>query len=135
MSQENVETFKRGLEAYNRRDVEAVLATVDPEVEWHPLLPVLLEGEATVYRGHEGVRELVRELDEAFPDLQSELSEVRDLGEQVLAIGQLRGRGKERGVKTKSDIVWLAELKNGKGVRIREYLDPDEALEAAGLSE
>ena len=135
MSQENVETFRRGADAYTRRDVEALLDTLDPEVEWHPLLQVLLGGEATVYRGHEGVRELVRDLDEVFPDLQGEPSEIRDLGEQVLAIGRLRGRGRESGVATESEIVWLVEFKNGKGIRIREYLDPKEALETAGLSE
>jgi ketosteroid isomerase-like protein len=135
MSRENVETFRRGAAAYNRRDVEALLDTVHPEVEWHPLLQVLLGGEATVYRGYEGVRDLVRELDEAFPDLQSELTEVRDLGEQVLAIGRLRGRGKQSGAVTETTITWLVELRNGKGFRIREYLDPNEALEAAGLSE
>jgi ketosteroid isomerase-like protein len=135
MSQENVETFERGLAAYNRRDVEGVLDTVHTEVEWHPLLPVLLGGEATVYRGHDGVRELMRELDESFPDLHSELSDVRRLGERVPAIGRLRGRGKERGVVTETEIVWVADLKDGKGIRVREYLDPDEALEAVALRE
>jgi ketosteroid isomerase-like protein len=133
MSRENVETFKRGFEAYNRRDVEAVLAELDPEVEWHPLLPVLLGGEATVYRGHEGFRELVRELDDAFVEFQAELSEIRDLGERVLGIGRLWGRGRESGVETETKIVWLVEFRDGKGVRCREYLDPKEALEAAGL--
>ena len=112
-----------------------MLDTVHTEVEWHPLLPVLLGGEATVYRGHDGVRELMRELDESFPDLHSELSEIRDLGERVLAIGRLRGRGKQSGVVTETEIVWLADLKDGKGIRIREFLDPEQALEAAGLSE
>jgi uncharacterized protein with GYD domain len=36
MSQENLETFKRGLDAYNRRDIDALLEELDPEVEWHP---------------------------------------------------------------------------------------------------
>ena len=135
MSQENVEVFRRATDAYNRRDVEAMLATVDPEVEWRPLLPVLLGGKATVYRGHEGVREGVRELDEVFSELEAEQSEVRDLGEQVIAIGHFRGRGRESGAKTETAIVWLVEFKNGKAIRVREYLDPKEALEAAGLRE
>ena len=136
MSQENVETFRRGFAAYQRRDIETVLDTLHPDVEWHPLLPVLLGGEATVYRGHEGVRELVRELDEAFVGFQADLSEIRDLGdERVLVIGRLRGRGKESGAETESRVVWLAEFKNGKGIRMREYLNPEDALEAVGLSE
>jgi ketosteroid isomerase-like protein len=135
MSQENVETFRRGADAYNRGDVEALLELVHPDVEWHPLLPVLLGGKTTVYRGHEGVREIIRELDEAFVEIQNELLEVRDLGEQVLGIGRLWGRGRESGVETETEVVWLAEFRDGKGVRMREYLDPKEALEAAGLSE
>jgi ketosteroid isomerase-like protein len=42
MSQENVEAFKRGLDAYNRRDLDALLETLDPDVEWHPALAVVL---------------------------------------------------------------------------------------------
>jgi hypothetical protein len=34
MSQEDVEAFKRAIEAANRRDVEAFLAELDPDVEW-----------------------------------------------------------------------------------------------------
>jgi uncharacterized protein len=135
MSQENVEVVRRTADAYNRGDIDAVLEDVDPEIEWHPLLPGLLGGEATVYRGHEGVRQVVRELDEAFTELEAEHSEVRDLGEQVIAIGRFRGRGRESGANTETAIVWLVEFKNGKAVRVREYLDPKEALEAAGLSE
>jgi ketosteroid isomerase-like protein len=135
MSLENVETFRAGADAYNRRDVEALLRTVHPEVEWHPLLPVLLGGEATVYHGHEGVREIVRELEDAFVEIQNELLEVRNLDEQVLGIGRLWGRGRESGVETETEVVWLAEFRDGKGVRMREYLDLGEAIEAAGLSE
>lgn len=135
ISEQNVEAFKRVADAYNRRDVEAMLEELDPEVEWYPLLEVMLGGEATVYRGHEGAREGVRELDEAFAELQVELSDVRDLGERVLAIGHLRGRGQESGAKTESAIAWIGEFKNGKVVRVREYLDPKQALEAVGLRE
>jgi SnoaL-like domain len=60
MSQENVDQFMRGLEASNRRDIEALLDTLDPEVEWSPAFPVLLGGESKVYRGHDGVREMFR---------------------------------------------------------------------------
>ena len=44
----------RGVEAYDLRDIDALLEDLDPDVEWHPVLQVLLGGEATVYRGHRG---------------------------------------------------------------------------------
>jgi ketosteroid isomerase-like protein len=135
MSDENVETFKRGIGAYNRRDVEALLEELNPRVEWRPLLPVLLGGEAALYKGHEGARQGIRELEEAFSDLRAEPTEFRDLGERVLTIGHLHGRGRESGIETESPIAWLADFEDGKVVRIREYLDLGEALEAAGLPE
>ena len=135
MSQENVEIVRRVSDAYNRRDVEAMLNELHPEIEWHPWLQVQLGGGATVYRGHQGVREGIRDVEEAFSEIQAEQAEVRDLGERVVAIGHLRGRGKESGAVTESDIAWIVEFKSGKVIRVREYLDPQEALEAAGLQE
>jgi ketosteroid isomerase-like protein len=122
-------------DAYNRCDVEAMLDELHPEIAWHPWLQVQLGGGATVYRGPEGVREGVRDGEEAFSEVRAELSEVRDLGERVVAIGQLRGRGKESGAMTESALAWIVEFKSGKVIRVREYLDLEEALEAAGLRE
>jgi ketosteroid isomerase-like protein len=135
MSQENVEAFKRAVEAFKRRDVEAFLQDIDPDVEWHPGLAALLEGEAKMYRGHEVYRQLLRNLDEAFAEIDTEYSEIRDLGDRVLAIGRIRTRGKASGVETESAFCYLTEFRNGKAIRVRTYLDPKEALEAAGLSE
>ena len=135
MSQENVEAIRRATDAYNRGDIDGVLEECDPEIEWHPSFQMLLGGEATVYRGHEGVREVLRDTAEAFTELQAEQSEFRDLGDRVIAIGHFQGRGKESGARTETAIAWLVEFNNGKAVRLREYLDPNEALEAAALSE
>ena len=135
MSEENVESFKRGVEACNRRGVEALLEGLDPEVEWHPALEVLLGGDATAYRGHEGVRELLRDTDETLGEIQVVFSKIQDLGDRIVAIGRLRIRGKESGAETESPVALVAELKSGKPIRIRTYLDPNEALQAAGLSE
>ena len=135
MSQENVEVVRRVSEAYNRRDVEVMLGELHPDIEWYPWLQVQLGGGATVYRGHRGVREGIRDGEEAFSEIQAEPSEVRDLGERVVAIGHLRGRGNESGAITESAIAWIVEFKSGKVIRVREYLDPKEALEAVGLRE
>ena len=135
MSQENVEVVRRVSDAYNRRDVEAMLDELHPEIEWYPWLQVQLGGGATVYRGHQGVRDGVRDGEDAFSEVRAELSEVRDLGDRAVAIGHLRGRGKESGALTESELAWIVEFQGGKVIRVREYLDPKEALEAAGLSE
>jgi ketosteroid isomerase-like protein len=135
MSQENVESFRRGLEAGNRGDIEALLEELDPEIEWHSALHALLGGEQTVFRGHDGVREMIRDLNEAFDQIHIEMSEIRDQGDGLVAIGRTRTRGKASGAETETPLAMVTEVKNGKTISIRAYLDPNEALDAAGLSE
>src|SRR6266498_5991124 len=100
MSEENVEAFKRGVAAWNRGDIDAALAVLDPDVEVHAVAPAALGGESTIYRGHEGARELFRDVHEAFVEHRIEISEIGDLGERVLAVGQLRMRGTEAGPRS-----------------------------------
>ena len=119
----------------NRRDIESFLEMLDPEVEWHPALVALLEGEATVYRGREEVRELLQDIFEAFADFRFEFLEIRDLGDRILAVGEMRGRGTESGAEIESPWAFLIQFRNGKATHVRVYLDPKPALEAAGLSE
>ena len=130
-----MEAVRHGTEAFNRRDVEAMLEVLDPEVEYYAALPVLLGGTAAVYHGHAGVRELFRDLFDVLDEIHVEYSEMRDLGDRTVAIGRIRTRGKGSGVETETLFVSISDGKNGKAIRNRSYLDPKEALEAAGLSE
>jgi ketosteroid isomerase-like protein len=135
MSQENIDAFNRAVEALNRRDVDALLEELDPDVEWRPALPVVLAGKATVYRGHDGVRTLLHDLYEVLDEIQLEYWEVRDVGERIVGIGRMRTRGKGSGAETESPFASVTWVKDGRGIEIRGFLDPDEALEAAGLEE
>ena len=136
MSREHVEAFKRGIKATNRGDVEGVLRELHPSVEFHPALQELVGGEAAVYHGHDGVREYFRDMDEAFAEVELDYTEIRDLGDRVLATGSFRTRGRQSGALTESPVAALVDLDAAsKGTRVLTYLDPREALEAAGLSE
>ena len=135
MSQENVESFKRAVDAYERRDLEAMMQECDPEIEWHSAATAALGGAAGVYRGRTGIRELFRDHDEAFTEIRIEFSEIRDLGDRLVAIGRFRIRGRESGAEIESPLSCLGEMRNGKAFRVRTYLDATAALEAAGLSE
>jgi len=135
MSKENVEAFKRGLEAGNRGDVDALLAELHPEIEWHSALHALMGGQQTVFRGHDGVRRMIGDLYETFAEVHIEMSEFRDLGDGLVAIGRTRTRGKASGAETETPLAFVTEIRNGKTISIRAYLDKAEALEAAGLSE
>jgi ketosteroid isomerase-like protein len=74
-------------------------------------------------------------VDEALAEVRMECLEIRDLGERIVVRGRVRAQGRASRAVTESPIGWLVEFKNGKVTRMRDYLDPKEALEAAGLPE
>ena len=133
MSEENIEIARKVSDALNRRDTEAVLPYADPEIELHSA--IIGGAEANTYRGHDGVRQWMAESDAAFAELRSDVEEWRDLGDDVLTIGRVYARGRESGVEIDSPMAWLTTFRDGKIVRGRGYLDVQEALKAAGLSE
>jgi ketosteroid isomerase-like protein len=131
MSQENVEAFRRGLEAGNRGDIDGLLEALDPQIEWHSALHAFLAGETTVYRGHDGVREMLGDLYEAFDEIHVEISDVHDFGDRVVAIGRTRAHGGASGADVETPIAYLTEFRDGRAISIRGYFDAREALDAA----
>jgi ketosteroid isomerase-like protein len=90
MSQENVETVQRAVEAWNADDLDAFLAEFAADVEWHPAIQPGLEGKATTYGGHAGALRFWRQHGgEAWERLTNRPQEFRDLGESVLALGHI----------------------------------------------
>jgi ketosteroid isomerase-like protein len=135
MSQENVDSFKRFADANNRRDVEALLEELDADVEWHSAVLSSLGGEETVHRGHDGVREMLRDLYEAFSEFQVEFSDIRDRGDRIVAIGRWITRGEESGAEVTPPLASVVDFRNGKAIRVRSYLDPEDALVDAAMEE
>jgi ketosteroid isomerase-like protein len=136
MSEENVEIVRRVYDAVDRRDTEAVLALYDPDVEWDysgggwgKVLG------SQVYHGHEGLRAWFREWHDAWEVFQNVDVELIDAGEDVVSIVTSRGRGKTSGadVEWRHGIVW--SIRDGKVVHVVGFPTPQQALEAAGLSE
>jgi ketosteroid isomerase-like protein len=136
MSQENVETVRRVIEAWNADDLDGFLAVLDAEVEWHPAIEPGLEGKATTYHGHDGARRVWEEdRGESWERLTNRPQELRDLGESVLALGHMDLAARSTGIEFSQELGEVFELRAGKIIRIRDFLSHAEALEAAGLSE
>lgn len=66
-------------------------------------------------------------------ELTIEVSDFRDLGETVLALGRIRTRGAASGIDLESPIGYVFEFDGGLMRKIRAYLDRQQALEAVGL--
>jgi ketosteroid isomerase-like protein len=133
MSQENVELLYRAYDALNQRNIDAMLALSDPDVEFTPLL-LELEGGGP-YRGHDGVRRWWEDLLGVFPDFSSKIEEVRDLGDVTAARLRMGAHHAESDAPVEETIWLVVEWHHNKVIWWRTFRSQAEALEAAGLSE
>ena len=133
MSRENVELTYRAMDAFNRRDLAALLELVDPDVESIPY-ELAVEG-GGAYHGHSGFRTWWEDSLAAIPDLRTELDEVRDLGDMTLIRGRLRGQGAGSGASFERTLWQVVEWRENKLVWWHAFQTEAEALEAVGLRE
>jgi ketosteroid isomerase-like protein len=131
MSQENVELFWEGIDAVRRGDIETMLDGTSEDVVWIAARSAV-EG---AYHGHEGLRRFVADNADNFEVFEPDFTEVRDLGDRVLAFGRFRIRARGSGVDTDFPVAGIATYRDGKLVRWEDFRERRLALEAAGLSE
>jgi uncharacterized protein len=134
MSEENVERVRRGYDAWNRRDLDAAIAFVDPEIEWTMIGTTRFPGTEGTYHGHDGVREFWRLLIEPWAELHIEVEGTRASGDLVVAFVRFRAQARE-GLELEAPFVHLLDFRHGKLIRFRSFDNRAEALEAAGLRE
>ena len=134
MSQENVESACRSLDGWNRGDIDAWLEAAHPEIEWFSAVTRRFEGPETVYRGRAEMRRFWEEWHSLW-DLTIDISETRDLGDTVLALGRIRTRGESSGIDLEGPVAYVFEFDGALARTVRAYLDPRQAFAAVGLSE
>ena len=130
MSQENTELAYRAADAFNRRDLDALLELCHPDFELHSRLAELEGGRP--YRGHDGVRSWLESLFAISPDFNSEIEGVRDAGESTVVQVRQHGHGVESGAPMDQTMWMVAKWRDKKAVWCHVYLSEAEALEAAG---
>jgi ketosteroid isomerase-like protein len=133
MSQETVELLHRAYDAFTRRDLDALLALCDPDVEFISYLMQVEGGDP--YRGHDGVRSWSERLLAVYPDFGAEIEEVRDLGDLTIARVRMHGRGVESDAPMDQTLWHVAGSFHGKVIWLRFVGSEAGALEAAGLSD
>jgi ketosteroid isomerase-like protein len=133
MSHENVELARAVLDALGERDDARLIALSHPEVEWHSFF-AMGEG-GGMYRGHEGARTYMKNLTDAFEIGRADVDDGLGLGDVVVLVGRIHYRGKGSGVESESPAGWMLKFRDGKLRRFRAFREPEQALEAVGLSE
>jgi len=136
MSQENVEIVRVGVDAVNRRDPDAFIACVHPDVVWDATGMPETRG---IYRGRAQVREWFEKsfLDEVWENFHVEVEEITEAPDGRVFLGiSATARGGRSGVEVEGPRAWqVCWFADGMITRRKLFFDRDEALEAAGLSE
>ena len=132
MSEENVGTVQRHVEAWNRRDPKAWLASFhhDAEIDWSRSRGPL----KGVYRGHGEHEVFWGEFWSTFEDVQLEMHGFTEAGSEIVIPNTAHMRGRQ-GIEVIARSTLVFTVENGQITRLRLFQERAEALEAAGLSE
>jgi ketosteroid isomerase-like protein len=130
MSQENVDHFLEGGEAINRGEMQLALEGYAQDAVFEPQAAEM-EG---AFIGPDGIREFLTGLAELYDVFWTDFSEVRDLGDQVLALGTMTTVAKGSGIKQATPLAIVASYRDGLVTRFKDYGDREQALEAVGLT-
>ena len=134
MSQENVEAVRKSWDAWFRGDMDAVAATWDPEVVWDT--QHMRDWPESAYRGVEGVLRFLTEWLDVWGDYEFDLEDVIAAPDgRVVTLFRQRGKGRHSGVAMNMEMAQIVTVRGGRLLRIDNYDNRTEALEAAGLSE
>jgi len=134
MSEKNVETMRRSLEAFDRRDRNAWLASRHPHTE---VVPAGVWPEADVIRGREAAWDFYAAAVDAFEaSTFADEVELVDAGaDEVLIQYRQAVRGKTSGAEVEFAFWVVVTFREGKIVGDRWFVDEADALKAVGLRE
>jgi len=135
MSEENVQTVMRAIEAWNSQDLGGFLEGWHAEAEWRPAFPKGTEGRGSVFRGREGVERAWHNVRAAWTEYRLDVQEARWAGEDLVVLGRVYVRGATSGVEIDSDWSALVRFRDNQVISAWDWLDHASALEAAGLLE
>jgi ketosteroid isomerase-like protein len=118
----NVELIQTAYRAFHERDVDALLATLDPGIAWvHP------EGMDTyglggTKEGHAGVKEFLAHVPTVLGGMRLEPMEIIESGDRVVVFG-VRHITSRNGQTEKHQFVHSWTLRDGKATRMEDIFD------------
>jgi ketosteroid isomerase-like protein len=136
MSQENIEIVHRALAAWNGRDIEAMLALTDPEVEYVNSPTAVEPGTRS---GHESLEDVLRTQWEILSDARWEIDRLYERGDEIVGLGRVSRRMPGSDARIEDRILMAVRFENGRMTRMEilgfGQAEVQTALEAVGLSE
>ena len=132
MSQENVEVVRSGFDAFNRGDLDGVLAFIADGCEWRPPSYAV---DGISYHGPEGYAAWFGGLKETWSSMRLTPT-FSEAGEShVIAEVRAENTGRESGTPINQRFWIVHSITEGKIARAEAFATESEALEAVGLRE
>jgi ketosteroid isomerase-like protein len=128
-SERNLRRVRAGLDAFNRGDVDGVLAVLADDVEIFSSPALANPG---TYHGHRGYQDWVGQWLEAWDGLTIEIERIEPVGERHVVVGVLQtARGQGSGVEVEMTTAFMFELEERSTKALHLYATWDEAVAAA----
>lgn len=120
----NLELVKQGYSNFASGNIEAVLATWDPEIEWHECKGMPFVNGDGIYIGHDAIMtNVLMKLPEFFDGFNVEVNEIFGAGDKVVMVGYYLGTNKASGNSFKANATHVWTMKDGKGIRFFQAVD------------
>jgi ketosteroid isomerase-like protein len=130
MSRENVELLRRGLDHFVTTG-EPAWEQIHPDVEVYDHdIP-----DAGEYRGHAGYARWLQDWADAWEAYTAEPDRYIDAGEKVVVEVKMHATGRGSGIDVDRRDAIVFTVRDGLVIRLDYFNNPDEARDAAGLSE
>jgi ketosteroid isomerase-like protein len=130
VSQTNVEIVLDGYARFNAGEQIPELWFWHLDAEYHAARE---DPDSAVHRGIDAIRRQFASWLDAYPDLTVEPGEARGQGDKVFLWVRFAGHGAASGAPLEMELAHVYTLRDGKAVRAVEYMDRDDAVQAAGL--
>jgi ketosteroid isomerase-like protein len=131
VSNEHLDTAVRGIEAYNRGDLDGMLELVAEDVKF--VVPDSMANSGT-YRGYDGYREMLEHWDDAWDEFQVEVGEPFEHDDAVIVPVVQHGRGRGSGIVIRMNAAYLMRFRDGLLYHWQVCESREEALRVAGSS-
>ena len=132
MPEAEIEALRRVYEAISRGDWDTALGEAGPDFEFNPPVENPIAGPR---RGSEAVRDFFDELWAAFEEVTIEPGPFLEAGDSIVVSMLMTLSPRESGAKVEMRITHLWTMRDGSPIRCQVFLDREEALAAAGLSD
>ena len=120
-----VAELRAAYDAFNRGDVDAAVAPLDPQVEWSE--PAEFPGGGT-YHGRDGAKQYLIQSRAASAEVLSEPEQFIPAGDRIVVFVLARVRPANSNYWQEVQLADVYTFRNGKAIQMRAFSDRQEAL-------